>query len=80
MHAASVTAKNGRLLLRYVQYHVAKIVARTICPKADTKNSNQKKPKTFTAIKKKTSKFDYYFVSGNFYHANKASIVDYPFR
>lgn len=52
VHAASVTAKNGKLLLRKVQYHVAKIVASTIWPKADTKNSNQKKPKTFIAAKK----------------------------
>lgn len=46
---ASVTAKNGKFLLWNVQYHVANTEAKTIWPKADTKNTNQKNPKTFTA-------------------------------
>lgn len=45
----TVNVKYGTSFLWNVQYQVANVAANTISPKADTKNTPQKKPNTFNA-------------------------------
>lgn len=45
----TVNVKYGTSFLWNVQYHVANVAAKTISPRADTKNTPQKKPNTLNA-------------------------------
>ena len=45
----TVSVKYGTSFLWNVQYHVANVAANTISPRADTKNTPQKKPNTLNA-------------------------------